>query len=772
MWFLREVLKHISPTGDSDISGLVDGFVSADTTSMIDANLAADASVAKTGTLSKAWTYVSVPMIDRLDMFCMSTAKIHADYSYRSSELKGPREGLWKCVEITAGAWVDEFRETIKHTFFAHVKLQQLGAFDGSARGINNVRGLTNFVLQLLTERATRVMGSILQYPNLSCLGLHFEEAMRAASRHEALHHWQVILHFEGKALQGDEIATMLLGYVVWKDNDLLRMFFCLNEAANADPHDEAVSRLLLKMHNKMHDEKCPEDIHQHVRDRQRCRRHKNISVASVYDAQIHSGTLEGRGLSCPKVSLEALADSAWQSVKANKTSRMSYRAAPKVWPKKFDKLLDGKRSWPSPTVPSFATSLLVFRWLVSWHDSFNRQGLSLCSSWYSRLASKHHMIIRMTDGTCFVNLFSSAWGCLVCFCDRISENHFVMRTSGVIIGETFIFSGVDFQTFSVQGVIDPARSWIVLEKNGEAYNIISHALTQRLSLTKWEFVQANFDYPGNVKALSELQAMSVPTLLDDLLHKTFGHDTKKMEAIRMAYSKEPEVVEEPEMDADMLQLLEDMALEDQVNSGDLKAYRDTLKSAAVRKLSRRRALVLKKARAKKLAAAAKKKAKAKAKGKTKPVAPAEADLTTPDTPVVLAVPDPEPILEQPAIVVTPDATHIGAAPPGTSGDWRALRVKGGWLRFSREKPRLDSHCMFHGRSCKMDRTVRKGPIGYALLWLQAGGHPTTTSKLLHDELKVDLAGADFQSDRKALRDVFFNASITARWHVAGDIRV
>ena len=63
-------------------------------------------------------------------------------------------------------------------------------------------------------------------------------------------------------------------------------------------------------------DEKAPEDVHQHVRDRGRGQRHKNISLRSVYDAQIHSGVLEARKVVCPKVTDEALAAEAWRSVK------------------------------------------------------------------------------------------------------------------------------------------------------------------------------------------------------------------------------------------------------------------------------------------------------------------------------------------------------------------------------------------------------------------------------------------------------------------------
>ena len=67
-------------------------------------------------------------------------------------------------------------------------------------------------------------------------------------------------------------------------------------------------------IHLKLPDEKSPEDVHQHVRDRTRGQRHKNSKLRSIYDAMITSGVLEARQVVCPQVSKANLAGEAWYS--------------------------------------------------------------------------------------------------------------------------------------------------------------------------------------------------------------------------------------------------------------------------------------------------------------------------------------------------------------------------------------------------------------------------------------------------------------------------
>ena len=136
----RGVLKQISPAAETDISSLAAAPLSVETTALVDADLANDASTAKSGILSKAWSYITVPLIDRMDMFCDATQSLRDDYSFRARELKGPREGLSNWPELTKGDWTKEFRATTQNTFFNVRRLRQLGIFEPGERGSTNAR--------------------------------------------------------------------------------------------------------------------------------------------------------------------------------------------------------------------------------------------------------------------------------------------------------------------------------------------------------------------------------------------------------------------------------------------------------------------------------------------------------------------------------------------------------------------------------------------------------------------------------------------------------
>ena len=53
--------------------------------------------------------------------------------------------------------------------------------------------------------------------------------------------------------------------------------------------------KLAQKMHYRVGDEKGTEYIHQHVRDRQRCKRHKVLTGSSMFAAMLESGVLQSR---------------------------------------------------------------------------------------------------------------------------------------------------------------------------------------------------------------------------------------------------------------------------------------------------------------------------------------------------------------------------------------------------------------------------------------------------------------------------------------------
>ncbi len=70
-------------------------------------------------------------------------------------------------------------------------------------------------------------------------------------------------------------------------------------------------------------------------------------------------------------------------------------------------------------------------------------------------------------------------------------------------------------------------------------------------------------------------------------------------------------------------------------------------------------------------------------------------------------------------------------------GDWKIIRVRGGYLKFSESAGRLDAHCGLHD-GCKMDRSLRRGALGLSIAWLQS----RAADKKDHDLLKEQLSSS------------------------------
>ena len=103
---------------------------------------------------------------------------------------------------------------------------------------------------------------------------------------------------------------------------------------------------------------------------------------------------------------------------------------------------------------------------------------------------------------------------------------------------------------------------------------------------------------------------------------------------------------------------------------------------------------------------------------------------------------------------VATDAIPLGVSvplAPEIVGDWKVLKIKGGALRFNAKLQRLDAHCGQHGPTCKADRTLRKGPIGFLARWLDH----TCETKQEHSDMKALISSAAWLPQRTAPRDAF-----------------
>ena len=110
----------------------------------------------------------------------------------------------------------------------------------------------------------------------------------------------------------------------------------------------------------------------------------------------------------------------------------------------------------------------------------------------------------------------------------------------------------------------------------------------------------------------------------------------------------------------------------------------------------------------------------------------------------------PHVVVPPPVKPPVPDVKLPDSYAPTESGEWKVVKLEHGWLRYSKVHQRLDCHCGTHP-GCKMDRSLRKGNIGLAVLWLRSLGG----DKEDHAINKKLLSLSDKQVDRQRGRDEY-----------------
>ena len=76
----------------------------------------------------------------------------------------------------------------------------------------------------------------------------------------------------------------------------------------------------------------------------------------------------------------------------------------------------------------------------------------------------------------------------------------------------------------------------------------------------------------------------------------------------------------------------------------------------------------------------------------------------------------------------------------------------GGWLRYNATIGRLDAHCAAHA-GCKMDRTLRKGPVGLLCAWLAVAAD--VPDRAAHSVMKWGLSQREALPQRLQARNDF-----------------
>ena len=378
-------------------------------------------------------------------------------------------------------------------------------------------------------------------------------------------------------------------------------------------------------------------------------------------------------------------------------------------------------------------------------------RGHEASSSWPSRLASSMHIL--RTSTALFLCVETAKWGLLVAGVEAIAADIYRVCSD---VGTWRIDHITDVWgtiIFPVKGVMHDAMC--CMYSAGPEVLLAAHAVQTRRVFSVWELRQALASLPGpspeHPVSLTHLQMMG------HIIYVAFP-DPQQVSEITLLYAAPPPV-EDPSDEQTLMELsdlVEEMAITDQVNTGDFKAFKDELtrgatkrmlarrkqaqdRASASKKLRKRKALLRQRVKRKKKTSARKGIDHRKRKAAETPEA---ASSSTPLA--VLVAPDPAPV----------DAMNAGGGKvqrqmsvgaPRAVGGWEVCEVPGGWLRFNEQLGRLDAHCSCHGSSkCKMDRSLAKAPVALLVSWLKA---PSKHRKH-HQNLKFVLSAADQRETR------------------------
>ena len=345
--YLPLVLKRMTPQ-------IADAALAASTTAMLDHDAAEVVATSKRGLLSRAPSYCSQEVADALDVFCGVTDPVVRQYENRTIHVKTKKAGLHYFLEQLDGQWEHVFIEVVSETCYNLAFLRTLGSRDGGSRFEKNVELATAFMIRVISEVSQRRLGEQFQYPHLCVTAC--DDRSPAASHTAILDHAgsaRMLYKFEKLGLQGDGVQDVLAD-LVFTENAPTRLFLNMCQHESQRPPGQATQSLHVAtaIIARLPDEKGAEDVHQFNRDAGRAKRHRAVPLSTLYNSQIVSGVLKARGVKCPVITPDAIAQTSLQSMDRQTAPKMSFHSHHKDWPDNLNKVLSPTYKGSAPMVP------------------------------------------------------------------------------------------------------------------------------------------------------------------------------------------------------------------------------------------------------------------------------------------------------------------------------------------------------------------------------------------------------------------------------------
>lgn len=183
------------------------------------------------------------------------------------------------------------------------------------------------------------------------------------------------------------------------------------------------------------------------------------------------------------------MARESWRSLTHKTRNKHEYRARPQDWPGVLNNILNGRRDYPSPQVPSQAQAFVAFRWLEH-RTNGNAQG-RFCAhaSWWSRLAPQFSVLQNTTTDEVFVCLFAGRWGCIMARLASVGNGAWAMKPERGAIQVQHIIDHKEWLAIEVTGAFSVNR--LVIEQLQGGQSLLQWALRRRRALSAWELYRA-----------------------------------------------------------------------------------------------------------------------------------------------------------------------------------------------------------------------------------------------------------------------------------------
>jgi len=263
-------------------------------------------------------------------------------------------------------------------------------------------------------------------------------------------------------------------------------------------------------------------------------------------------------------------------------TMRPDFRGVPKAWPQDLNQIVNPLRSWPSPGAKQYFNSTTAWAWLQAyWLDGFKRQGLPINASWLSRLVSEQHILQRGAGRSCSLCLAVGPFALVALDLRQVGPHAWHPDRGPECVHWVFVTDVRQFLVVPARPVFIP-HIGICFEELGKPEPLVRSALRRRLEIAREDLRTLCVLLDLGVAA--DDGKTSKRELLEILACASFEDATERARILE-SYMAPPPPEETIDL-SDVAEDIEELALNDHVNSSELVALRADLQKTTLRKLN------------------------------------------------------------------------------------------------------------------------------------------------------------------------------------------